>query len=55
MLVVLEGIYSMDGDYPDLPRFVEIKHKHKIFLMVDDAHSFGVMGKTGLGIREHSA
>ena len=53
VLIVLEGIYSMDGDYPDLPRFVEIKHKHKTFLMVDEAHSFGVMGKTGLGIREH--
>ncbi len=52
-LVVLEGIYSMDGDYPYLPRFIEIKHKHKAFLMVDEAHSFGVMGKTGLGIREH--
>jgi len=53
VLVVLEGIYSMDGDHPDLPRFVEIKHKHKIFLMVDEAHSLGVMGKTGRGIREH--
>ena len=53
VLVVLEGIYSMDGDYPDLPHFVEIKNKHKIFFMVDEAHSFGVMGKTGLGIREH--
>ncbi len=53
VLIVLEGIYSMDGDYPDLPRFVEIKRKHKTFLMVDEAHSFGVMGKTGLGIREH--
>jgi 8-amino-7-oxononanoate synthase len=53
VLVVVEGIYSMDGDYPELPRFVEIKYKHKIFLMVDEAHSFGVMGKTGQGIREH--
>jgi 8-amino-7-oxononanoate synthase len=53
VLVVLEGIYSMDGDYPELPRFVELKHRHKVFLMVDEAHSFGVMGKTGLGIREH--
>jgi len=53
VLIVLEGIYSMDGDYPDLPKFVEIKHRHKAFLMVDEAHSFGVMGKTGLGIREH--
>lgn len=53
VLVVLEGIYSMDGDFPDLPRFVDIKHKYKVFLMVDEAHSFGVMGKNGLGIREH--
>lgn len=53
VLIVLEGIYSMDGDYPDLPQFIEIKKRHKTFLMVDDAHSFGVMGKAGLGIREH--
>lgn len=53
VLIVLEGIYSMDGDYPDLPRFVEIKRRHKAFLMVDEAHSFGVMGKRGYGIREH--
>lgn len=53
VLIVLEGIYSMDGDYPDLPRFVDIKRRHKVFLMVDEAHSFGVMGSTGRGIREH--
>lgn len=53
ILIVLEGIYSMDGDFPDLPRFIEIKRRHRAFLMVDEAHSFGVMGKTGLGIREH--
>jgi len=53
VLIVLEGIYSMDGDYPDLPRFIEIKRRHQAFLMVDEAHSLGVMGKTGRGIREH--
>ncbi len=53
VLIVIEGLYSMDGDYPDLPRFIEIKRRHKTFLMVDDAHGFGVMGATGLGIREH--
>lgn len=53
VLIVVEGIYSMDGDYPNLPDFVDIKNKHKVFLMVDEAHSFGVMGKTGLGIRQH--
>ena len=53
VLIVIEGLYSMDGDYPDLPRFVDVKRKHHALLMVDEAHSFGVMGKTGLGIREH--
>jgi 8-amino-7-oxononanoate synthase len=53
VLIVLEGIYSMDGDYPDLPRFVELRNRHRVFLMVDEAHSFGVMGQTGFGIREH--
>lgn len=53
VLIVLEGLYSMDGDYPDLPRFVELKRRFSTFLMVDEAHSLGVMGKTGQGIREH--
>ena len=53
VLIVLEGIYSMDGDFPELPRFVEVKRRHCAFLMIDEAHSFGVMGKNGLGIREH--
>jgi 8-amino-7-oxononanoate synthase len=53
VLIIIEGIYSMEGDYPDLPRFIEIKRKHRCFLMVDEAHSFGVMGETGLGIRQH--
>jgi 8-amino-7-oxononanoate synthase len=53
VLIVIEGIYSMDGDYPDLPRFVDIKQRHKCFLMVDEAHSFGLMGAGGLGLRDH--
>jgi len=53
VLIVVEGVYSMEGDYPNLPRFVEIKRKHHAFLMVDEAHSFGVMGETGFGIRQH--
>ncbi|BBP00750.1 aminotransferase class I/II-fold pyridoxal phosphate-dependent enzyme [Sulfuriferula nivalis] len=53
VLIVIEGIYSMDGDYPDLPKFVELKQRYRAFLMVDEAHSFGVMGTRGLGIREH--
>jgi 8-amino-7-oxononanoate synthase len=53
VLVVVEGIYSMDGDFPDLPEFVAIKRKHHALLMVDEAHSIGVMGATGRGIAEH--
>lgn len=53
VLVVLEGLYSMDGDFPDLPRFVEVKRRHHAFLMVDEAHSLGVLGDGGLGIQQH--
>jgi 8-amino-7-oxononanoate synthase len=53
VVVMIEGIYSMDGDFPDLPRFVEVKRRHRVWLMVDEAHSFGVMGPRGLGVREH--
>jgi 8-amino-7-oxononanoate synthase len=53
VMIVVEGIYSMDGDFPDLPQFVDVKRRHKTFLMVDEAHSFGVMGARGRGIREH--
>jgi 8-amino-7-oxononanoate synthase len=52
-LVVIEGVYSMDGDYPDLPQFVSAKKRHKAFLMVDEAHSAGTMGLHGRGIAEH--
>ena len=53
VLVVVEGIYSMDGDFPNLPEFVAVKRKHHALLMVDEAHSIGVMGDTGGGIAEH--
>ncbi len=53
VLIVIEGIYSMDGDFPDLPKFIDIKQRHKAFLMVDEAHALGVLGEKGLGIKEH--
>ncbi len=53
VLVVIEGVYSMDGDFPELPRFIELKKRHRAFLMVDEAHSMGVMGERGRGIGEH--
>ena len=53
VLICLEGVYSMDGDYPDLPEFIRVRNKYKTLLMIDEAHSIGVLGKTGRGIGEH--
>jgi 8-amino-7-oxononanoate synthase len=53
VLICVEGLYSMDGDIADLPQFIAIKNRYKALLMVDDAHSFGVLGEKGKGAREH--
>ncbi len=52
-LIVVEGHYSMDGDIPDLPALIALKRRHKCFLMVDEAHALGVLGRTGRGVAEH--
>jgi 7-keto-8-aminopelargonate synthetase and related enzymes len=49
VLIAIEGLYSMDGDIPDLAQFVDIKRRHAAFLMVDEAHSLGVLGERGSG------
>ena len=53
VVIIVEGVYSMDGDIAPLPRLIELKQKYKTLLMVDEAHSIGTLGKTGRGIREH--
>ncbi|MBN2577931.1 MAG: aminotransferase class I/II-fold pyridoxal phosphate-dependent enzyme [Pirellulales bacterium] len=53
VLIAIEGVYSMDGDYPDLPQFIEVKKRHQALLMIDEAHSLGVMGQTGRGLGEY--
>ncbi|RLS35967.1 MAG: aminotransferase class I/II-fold pyridoxal phosphate-dependent enzyme [Planctomycetota bacterium] len=53
VVVALEGVYSMDGDYPDLPEFIEVKRRHDALLYVDEAHSVGTMGPEGRGICDH--
>jgi 8-amino-7-oxononanoate synthase len=53
VLIACEGLYSMDGDLPDLPRLIDIKERHGAWLMLDEAHSIGVLGKNGRGVTEH--
>jgi len=52
-LLLVEGVYSMDGDICALPRYIELKKKYGCLLMVDEAHSFGIVGQTGCGVGEH--
>lgn len=52
-IIVTEGLFSMDGNIPDLPRLVELKKCHDCMLLVDEAHSLGILGATGRGVREH--
>jgi 8-amino-7-oxononanoate synthase len=53
VLIVAEGLYSMDGDICDLPALIEIKDRHQAWLMIDDAHGLGVLGSRGRGVFEH--
>jgi len=53
VLVVVDGVFSMEGDIANLPRLVEIAQRYDIRVMVDDAHAVGVLGATGAGTAEH--
>ena len=52
-LVIADAVFSMDGDIIDLPKVVKLCKKYNAWLMIDEAHSVGVLGKTGRGIEEH--
>ena len=54
ILIVVEGIYSMEGSVVDLARVIELKKKYNCYLYVDEAHSIGALGETGRGIVEHT-
>ena len=52
-LIVVDGIFSMEGDIADLPSIVKLARKYNARVMIDDAHSFGVLGEHGRGTAEH--
>lgn len=52
-LVIADSVFSMDGDIINFPKMVELCRKYKAWLMIDEAHSVGVLGKSGRGIEEH--
>ena len=52
-LVIADAVFSMDGDAIDFPQLVALCQKYNAWLMIDEAHSVGVLGKTGRGIEEH--
>ena len=52
-LIVVDGVFSMEGDLARLPEIVELKHKYNCSIMVDEAHGIGVFGKNGRGVCDH--
>ncbi len=51
--IMIEGVYSMDGDIPDLAKFLDVKDKHRALLYVDEAHSIGCIGPRGAGVSDY--
>ena len=52
-LIVVDGVFSMEGDLANLPKIVELKHKYNCSIMVDEAHGLGVFGDHGRGVCDH--
>ncbi len=52
-LIVVDGVFSMEGDLANLPKIVELKHKYNCSIMVDEAHGIGVFGDHGRGVCDH--
>ena len=52
-LIVVDGVFSMEGDLANLPAIVELKHKYNCSIMVDEAHGIGVFGRNGCGVCDH--
>ena len=52
-LIVVESLYSMDGDIANLPEILKLKDEFNAWLLIDEAHSIGVLGKSGRGVCEH--
>ncbi|KAJ7165007.1 serine palmitoyltransferase 2 [Mycena filopes] len=53
ILLIVEGLYSMEGTIVDLPRVIELKQKYKFYLFVDEAHSIGAIGPNGRGVADY--
>lgn len=51
--IIVEGIYSMEGDICCLPEIIELKKKYKAYIIIDESHSFGLLGRNGKGVDEH--
>jgi 8-amino-7-oxononanoate synthase len=51
--IIIEGVYSMDGDISPLPEILALKYKYNAFLVVDEAHSFGMLGPNGRGVDDY--
>lgn len=52
-LIVVDGVFSMEGDLAKLPQIIELKHKYNCSVMVDEAHGIGVFGREGRGVCDH--